>query len=149
MATLRQSLFCAHPPNHSKLCHSSSAARGTFWFYAERTALSCASHETAQIHLDAVRTLQEKIGIHESDLQCGAHLPGDPEMLKKVIVENITPTANFNNCSGKHTAMLAHAKMRGLPLETYLERDHPIQQGYFDDLRGDVRNRTQKSGTRH
>jgi len=23
-------------------------------------------------------------------------------------------TANFNNCSGKHTAMLAHAKMRGL-----------------------------------
>ncbi len=24
--------------------------------------------------------------------------------------------------------MLAHAKMRGLPLETYLERDHPIQQ---------------------
>jgi L-asparaginase II len=78
--------------------------------------------------LDAIKALQEKIGIHESDLQCGPHLPGDPEMLKKVIINHITPTANFNNCSGKHTAMLAHAKMRGLPLETYLERDHPIQQ---------------------
>ena len=49
-------------------------------------------------------------------------------MLKKVIIENITPTANFNNCSGKHTAMLAHAKMRGLPLETNLQHDPPIQQ---------------------
>ena len=99
-----------------------------FGFTPSELALSCASHETAQFHLDAVQALQEKIGIHESDLQCGAHLPGDSEMLKKVIIDHITPTANFNNCSGKHTAMLAHAKMRGLPLETYLERDHPIQQ---------------------
>jgi L-asparaginase II len=99
-----------------------------FGFTPRELALSCASHETSQMHLDAVKALQEKIGIPESALQCGAHLPGDPEMLKKVIIENLTPTANFNNCSGKHTAMLAHAKMRGLPLETYLERDHPIQQ---------------------
>jgi len=99
-----------------------------FGFTPGELALSCASHETAQIHLDAVKALQEKIGIKERDLQCGPHLPGDPEMLKHVIIHNITPTANFNNCSGKHTAMLAHAKMRGLPLETYLERDHPIQQ---------------------
>ena len=99
-----------------------------FGFTSKELALSCASHETAQFHLDAIKALQEKIGIHESDLQCGAHLPGDPEMLKKVIINHITLTANFNNCSGKHTAMLAHAKMRGLPLETYLERSHPIQQ---------------------
>jgi len=99
-----------------------------FGFTPRELALSCASHETAQIHLDAIKALQEKIGIHEGDLQCGPHLPGDPEMLKHVISHHITPTANFNNCSGKHTAMLAHAKMRGLPLDTYLERDHPIQQ---------------------
>jgi L-asparaginase II len=99
-----------------------------FGFTPRELALSCSSHETAQIHLDAVKALQAKVGIQESDLQCGPHLPGDPEMLKRVIIEHITPTANFNNCSGKHTAMLAHAKMRGLPLETYLERDHPIQQ---------------------
>ncbi len=99
-----------------------------FGFTPRELALSCASHETAQIYLDAVKALQKKIGIHESDLQCGPHLPGDPAMLKHVIINNITPTANFNNCSGKHTAMLAHAKMRGLPLKTYLERDHPIQQ---------------------
>ncbi|HUI89240.1 MAG TPA: asparaginase [Anaerolineales bacterium] len=99
-----------------------------FGFTPRELALSCASHETARMHLEAVKALQEKIGIKESDLQCGGHLPGDPEMLKYVITHNIIPTANFNNCSGKHTAMLAHAKMRGLPLETYLERSHPIQQ---------------------
>ena len=99
-----------------------------FGFTPRELALSCASHETAQIHLEAVAALQAKVGIHESDLQCGPHLPGDPIMLKRTITENITPTANFNNCSGKHTAMLAHAKMRGLPLDSYLSLEHPLQR---------------------
>jgi L-asparaginase II len=98
-----------------------------FGFTQKELALSCASHETAQIHLDAVADLQAKVGIRESDLQCGPHLPSDPAMLKNVIKNGIPPTANFNNCSGKHTAMLAHAKMRGLPLDTYLSTGHPVQ----------------------
>ena len=99
-----------------------------FNFTQSELAISCASHETAQVHLDTVNAMQAKIGIQEGDLQCGAHLPGDSAMLKMVIQQNITPTPNFNNCSGKHTAMLAHAKMRGLPLENYLDPGHPIQQ---------------------
>lgn len=91
-------------------------------------SISCASHDTAQIHLDTVRAMQAKIGLQENDLQCGSHLPGDASLLKKVIRENITPTPNFNNCSGKHTAMLACAKMRGLSLDNYLDINHPIQQ---------------------
>jgi len=99
-----------------------------FNFTQAELAISCASHETAQIHLDTVKAMQLKIGIQESDLQCGAHLPSDTAELKKVIREDIKPTANFNNCSGKHTAMLAHARMRELPLENYLDAAHPIQQ---------------------
>jgi L-asparaginase II len=99
-----------------------------FNFTQSELSISCASHETAQIHLDTVRTMQAKIGIHEDHLQCGAHLPGDAAMLRMVIKQDIKPTPNFNNCSGKHTAMLAHAKMRGLPLENYLDHAHPIQQ---------------------
>ncbi len=91
-------------------------------------ALSCSSHETAQLHLDTVQAMQKKIGIEENNLQCGPHLPGDPAKLKEVIIHDIHPTANFNNCSGKHTSMLAFAKMRGLPLENYLAFDHPIQK---------------------
>jgi L-asparaginase II len=99
-----------------------------FGFTQKELALACSSHETAQIHLDTVKEMQAKIGIQESDLQCGAHLPGDPSMLRFVIKNDVTPTANFNNCSGKHTAMLACAKMQGLPLDTYLQPDHPIQR---------------------
>jgi len=99
-----------------------------FNFTQSELSISCASHETAQHHLDTVRAMQAKIGILEDDLQCGAHLPGDAAMLRMVIKQDITPTPNFNNCSGKHTAMLAHAKMRGLPLENYLDHSHPIQQ---------------------
>jgi L-asparaginase II len=99
-----------------------------FNFTQSELAISCASHETAQHHLDTVRAMQTKIGIEEDHLQCGAHLPGDVAMLRRVIQQDIKPTPNFNNCSGKHTAMLAHAKMRGLPLENYLAHDHPVQQ---------------------
>lgn len=99
-----------------------------FGFIQKELSISCASHETAQMHLDTVKAMQAKIGIQENDLQCGAHLPADAAKLRMVIQQNITPTPIFNNCSGKHTAMLAHAKMRGLPLENYLDHAHPIQQ---------------------
>jgi L-asparaginase II len=97
-------------------------------FTQSELAISCASHETAQIHLDTVKGMQERIGIQENHLQCGAHLPGDAAMLRMVIQQDIKPTPNFNNCSGKHTAMLAHAKMRGLPLENYLLTTIPFNR---------------------
>lgn len=103
--------------------------------YTQRElAISCASHETAQMHLDTVIALQQRIGIQEHHLQCGPHLPGDPEKLRQVIKQDIKPTSNFNNCSGKHTSMLAFAKMRGLPLENYLDFNHPIQRDILNTL---------------
>jgi L-asparaginase II len=78
--------------------------------------------------VQTVRGIQEKISVEESALQCGVHLPGDVEAFKSLIVHNKQPTPNQNNCSGKHTAMLAHAKMRGFPLENYLDINHPLQQ---------------------
>ena len=99
-----------------------------FGFTPRELALSCASHEGSDMHVQAVRQLQAKIGIEETDLQCGTHMPGDLDELKSLIVHDRQPRTNHNNCSGKHTAMLAHAKMRGLPLENYLDLDHPVQQ---------------------
>jgi L-asparaginase II len=91
-------------------------------------ALACASHEGSALHVETVAGMQKKIGIEENHLQCGVHMPADVAMLKSLITQARQPTANGNNCSGKHTAMLACAKMRGLPLENYLEIDHPVQQ---------------------
>ena len=91
-------------------------------------SISCASHEGSDLHVQTVEGIQRKIGVEESALQCGVHLPGDVEAFKALIINNRQPTPNQNNCSGKHTAMLAHAKMRVLPLENYLDLNHPVQQ---------------------
>ena len=99
-----------------------------FNFTTAELSISCASHEGSDMHVQTVEKMQKKIGIDESFLQCGVHMPGDAEAFKSLIVNNQLPAANRNNCSGKHTAMLAHAKMRGLPLENYLDIEHPIQQ---------------------
>ena len=110
-----------------------------FNFTPRELSLSCASHEGSDMHVQAVSQLQKKIGIEENKLQCGTHLPGDVDELKSLIIHDQQPRTNHNNCSGKHTAMLAHAKMRELPLENYLDITHPIQQDIlntFADLCG-------------
>lgn len=99
-----------------------------FQFTPRELSISCASHEGSHLHVQTVEEIQRRIGLDESQLQCGVHLPGDVEAFKSLITQNKQPTANQNNCSGKHTAMLAYAKMRGLPLENYLNTNHPIQQ---------------------
>lgn len=99
-----------------------------YWRFTEaELAISSASHETGQLHLNLIYSLQAKIGIQEQHLQCAPHLPADAKKLREVIKQDIKPTPNFNNCSGKHTMMLAFAKMRGLSLNDYLDVEHPIQ----------------------
>jgi L-asparaginase II len=91
-------------------------------------SITCASHEGSDLHVQTIEGIQKKIGVQGTALQCGVHMPGDLEAFKSLIINNRQPTPNRNNCSGKHTAMLAYAKMRDLPLENYLDVDHPIQQ---------------------
>ena len=99
-----------------------------FSFTPRELSIACASHEGSDLHVETVQGMQKKVGIEERHLQCGSHLPGDVSAFKALILNEGTPTPIRNNCSGKHTAMLAHAKMRGLPLENYLDINHPIQQ---------------------
>ncbi len=100
----------------------------TFGLTQKEQALICASHEGSDEHVQTAESIQAKAGIRESDLQCGIHMPGDAAAYKALIKRGEKPTPNRNNCSGKHSGMLAHAKMRGLPLDTYLGFDHPIQR---------------------
>ena len=99
-----------------------------FNFTLAELSISCASHEGSDMHVRTVEAMQKKIEVDESHLQCDAHMPGDADAFKSLILDDQTPTAIRNNCSGKHTAMLAHAKMRGLPLENYLDIEQPVQQ---------------------
>jgi L-asparaginase II len=99
-----------------------------YGFTPRELSIACASHEGSDLHVQTIEGIQKKIDVEETVLQCGVHMPGDVEAFKSLILNNRQPTPNRNNCSGKHTAMLAYAKMRDLPIENYLDVDHPIQQ---------------------
>ncbi len=99
-----------------------------FGLTPKEQALICASHEGSDEHVRTAEAIQAKVGIHENDLQCGVHMPGDVRAYRSLIASGERPTPNRNNCSGKHSGMLAHARMRDLPLDTYLDVNHPIQQ---------------------
>ncbi len=97
-------------------------------------ALICASHDGSDEHVRTAESIQVKAGLKENDLQCGVHMPSDATAYKALVARGEKPTPTRNNCSGKHTGMLAHAKMRGLPLENYLDPNHPIQQDILTTL---------------
>jgi L-asparaginase II len=75
-----------------------------------------------------VRDLLAHAEIDESSLQCGAHWPYDEAAASVVRREMREPLAVFNNCSGKHSGMLAAARALEAPLASYLEPSHPVQQ---------------------
>jgi L-asparaginase II len=99
-----------------------------FDFSLQEIALMCASHTGTDAHVRIALSIQEKVGVSEGDLLCGVHPPYDPETADRLKQEGIEPTANRHNCSGKHSGMLAFARLIGAPLEDYILPEHPIQK---------------------
>ena len=99
-----------------------------FGLTGEHVAIMCASHSGELKHVDVVRDLLAHAEIDESALQCGAHWPYDEAAASVVRRDMTEPLPVFNNCSGKHSGMLAAAKMLQAPLASYLEPSHPVQQ---------------------
>jgi len=90
-------------------------------------AIMCASHAGTDKHEAVLRKMQVKIGISEADLQCGSAWPGDIKTRQTMMIQGDQPSPIRHNCSGKHTGMLAHAKLRGNELVSYLDPKHPVQ----------------------
>ncbi len=111
-----------------------SGAADHFGFSDREIALACASHSGTDRHVEVVRSMQAKAGLEESHLQCGIHPPYDKETARRLEAQGEQPTANRHNCSGKHTGMLALAHFLDVPLERYLDRDHPVQQRILEAL---------------
>ncbi len=105
-----------------------SGAAARYGFTSRELAVIAGSHSGESAHLEAVFSILKKIGLDESALKCGAHMPFDDEAAKLLRAENRAPSALHNNCSGKHAGMLAFAKHIGAPLESYLDPDHPVQR---------------------
>jgi L-asparaginase II len=91
-------------------------------------ALACSSHSATPEHVSVLKGMQAKIGVGEENLSCGAHYPVDEVTARAMRERGEKPTSNHHNCSGKHTGMLANARLHGFEIEDYLNPAHPLQQ---------------------
>jgi L-asparaginase II len=93
-------------------------------------AVASASHNAEPAHLGAVREILAAVGRGEEDLECGFHLPDLPAVAERVrALPAAAHTGVWNNCSGKHAAMVALAVREGWPVAGYTALDHPVQRG--------------------
>ncbi len=93
----------------------------------EELALACASHGSEPEHVAVATRMLQRVGLAESDLACFPHEPlttRGADLLKEA---GATPTRLHSNCSGKHSAMLAHAVQRGWTTAGYNEASHQVQ----------------------
>jgi L-asparaginase II len=104
-----------------------SGAAERFGFSDVEIALVLASHNAEVRQTEAVAGLLARLGLADSDLQCGAEAPRDPEARARLRAEAGKPTALHNNCSGKHAGFLALALHLKAPKERYLDPASPGQ----------------------
>ncbi len=100
----------------------------TYHLTERELAVMCASHSGTDDHVHVVSGMQMKVHVGEENLLCGTHIPYDEETQKRLIRNGEAPTPLRNNCSGKHTGMLAQCLMRNVPIEDYINPHHPVQE---------------------
>ena len=91
-------------------------------------ALTCASHQGEPEHVATARSLLARAGVDESVLLCGPQPPASAEAAWQLAASGGAPSSIHNNCSGKHSAMIATCVDQGWPLDAYLAREHPLQR---------------------
>ena len=123
-------------PNFSSFLRSSAKAfqaiplvqiMNQFKLEPQHLAVAMASHAGEEAHVNAVADFQARAGIDPNWLVCGIHWPFDDVARAALRTRGERPSVLHNNCSGKHTGMLAACIARGWPTEGYANADHPLQ----------------------
>ena len=105
-----------------------SGAAEALDFSDAELALTCASHNGEEVHVNLARVMLLKAGLNEDDLECGPQWPQRMEDAAKLILNDEVPCGLHNNCSGKHAGFLGLAKVLGVDTRGYVHRDHPVQR---------------------
>ena len=111
-----------------------SGAADAFGFTERELALACSSHDSTPDHQRGIARMLEKIGLHDEDLRCGISPPVDEQELARSVLGLVWPSQVQCECSGEHAGMLAACKHLGYPLDSYVERDHPLQRRVLEIL---------------
>lgn len=104
-----------------------------FGFDSAQVAMLCASHNGEDKHVEQVERMLAASGTPYKRLQCGCHVPYFVEL--GVAAGRPGPyDERWHNCSGKHAGFAAYCVQHGLPLDTYLAPEHPLQQAIRRDV---------------
>ncbi|HEX8127596.1 MAG TPA: asparaginase [Pyrinomonadaceae bacterium] len=105
----------------------STGAADRFNFTPQELAVACGSHSGEPVHEETVAAMLSKTNLSASALKCGVHEPFGKEAALELRRSGEKPRVLQNNCSGKHTGMLALALHLGGAPETYDQPDNPAQ----------------------
>ncbi len=119
---------------HQALPLVATGAADHFHFTDREIAVACGSHSGQAIHAETVAGMLAKIGLDASALKCGVHEPFDKQTAQEMRERGEQPSILQNNCSGKHTGMLALALHLRAPTETYDHQDNPVQLAILDTV---------------
>lgn len=122
----------AKPFQSMPIVYTGAARR--YGYESADLAIFSASHNAEPVHQEQVTAALARAGLDPGLLRCGGHLPTDKLTAEQMQAGGEKPTALHNNCSGKHTGMLALAAHLGYPTAGYLEPDHPVQQIIIENL---------------
>ena len=104
----------------------------TFPFSNKEIAVMCASHHGQPQHVQAVKKILKTIGLSKNDLECGFHFPLDKKSKALIHKDPKQKSAIYNNCSGKHSGILAFLKHKNYIIKNYIKHSHPIHKHIID-----------------
>lgn len=91
-------------------------------------AVGAASHTAEPWHVAQVRHVLAHFGLDEQGLRCAGHAPLNVAAAYDVVRSGVPFSDIHNNCSGKHSFMLAATRAAGWDLD-YRPPAHPLQVG--------------------
>jgi L-asparaginase II len=116
-----------------------SGAADHYGFSDRELALACSSHSGEPEHIRLAASMTDKIGLRESDLECGCHWSFEQRVLIEQARAGEKPGQFANNCSGKHAGFLCLCCHAGVDHHGYVGYDHFVQstvRDVMEDLTG-------------
>ena len=107
---------------------STSNAINYYDLNKKQIALACSSHCGEYFHIKELNEWLQKTNLKVTDLKCGIHNPLHKESSEKLFLSGNIPNQIYNNCAGKHLAMLSSCIVNNFPIKNYVDFNHPHQK---------------------
>jgi L-asparaginase II len=122
------------PRSSSKPIQAVAMVRSGLATEGRLLALACSSHSGEDFHLTGAREILGGAGLSEMDLQNTPDYPLDEKARVAWIAAGHPKQSIAQNCSGKHSSMLAACVAAGWDTATYRDLEHPLQQAITETV---------------